>query len=744
MLVRKKEGAWRLCIDYRALNTKTIKDKFPIPVVEELLDELRGAKFFTKLDLRSGYHQVLMDPADIHKTAFSTHQGLFEFLVMPFGLSNAPATFQALMNTILGPFLRKFVLVFFDDILIYSSSWLEHLRHVRAVLQTLQVHKLFLKRSKCAFGMKSVGYLSHVISAAGVAMDAQKVQAILQWPTPRNTRALRGFLGSGFGTVLHQGQGAVAFFSQQIAPCHAKPGTANIVADALSRRDTGDTLCALTVSQPIFTFYDELRAEVAANTALDVQKAKAAAGTEGWSWVDGLLLHQGRVFLPPSSLMIPLALDHVHGMGHEGIQKTLHRFCADFTTPGDHGLVTNYVRSCRVCQQNKSECLKPGGLLQPLEVPSAVWTDIAMDFVEALPRVHGKLVILTVVDRFSKFAHFIPLGHPYIATSVARAFFRDIIRLHGISASIVSDRDPVFTSSFWRELFKITGTKLNMSSSFHPQTDGQSEVTNKIIAMYLRCLTGDRPRQWLQYLPWAEYCYNTSYQSSLQTSPFQVVYGRPPPAIRTYSPGEPKLPAVEQQLKDRDEFLMDIRSRLEQAQQHMKAQVDGSRREMFFQPGDWVWLRLLHRPTASMGVQQRGKLSPRYFGPYQILERIGDVAYRLQLPIGAKLHDVFHVGLLKQYRGDPPSGPPPLPPVKHGQVCPEPQAVLKSRMARGIHELLVQWKGQPAANAAWINLSESIRLYPNFQLEDELIVQGGRDVMWGRKYQRRRKMERNS
>ncbi|WVZ48949.1 LOW QUALITY PROTEIN: hypothetical protein U9M48_000334 [Paspalum notatum var. saurae] len=251
LLVRKKEGVWCLYIDYRALNAKTIKDKFPIPVVQELLDELRGAKFFTKLDLRSGYHQVLMDPADIHKTAFRTHQGLFEFLVMPFSLSNAPTTFQALMNTVLGPFLRKFVLVFFDDILIYSSSWVKHLRHVRAVLQTLQVHKLFLKRSKCVFGMKSVGYLGHVISAAGVAMDAQKVQAILQWPTPRNTRALRGFLGlagyyrrfirnfglpdfdqefvvecdasgSGFGAVLHQGQGAVAFFSQQIAPRHAK------------------------------------------------------------------------------------------------------------------------------------------------------------------------------------------------------------------------------------------------------------------------------------------------------------------------------------------------------------------------------------------------------------------------------------------------------------------------------------------------------------------------------------------
>jgi hypothetical protein len=193
--LKKVDDSWRFCVDYRTLNAKTVKDKFPILVVEELLDALRDTSFFTKLDLRFGYHQVLMHPNDVEMTAFRTHQGLFEFLVMPFGLTNAPATFQALMNDVLRPFLRRFILVFFDDILIYSSVWSEHLHHVRLVFEQLQAHKLYLKKSKCFFGARSVAYLGHVISVDGVAMDGEKVQVVLSWPPPTTVRAVRAFLG---------------------------------------------------------------------------------------------------------------------------------------------------------------------------------------------------------------------------------------------------------------------------------------------------------------------------------------------------------------------------------------------------------------------------------------------------------------------------------------------------------------------------------------------------------------------
>jgi hypothetical protein len=184
--------------------------------------------------------------------------------------------------------------------------------------------------------------------------------------------------------------------------------------------------------------------------------------------------------------------------------------------------------------------------------------------------------------------------------------------------------------------------------------------------------------------------------------------------------GEARLPTVHQQLLTRDEFFAEIRDRLEQAQQHYKMFYDHRYRELSFEEGQWVWLRLLHRPITSLEVKNTGKLGPKFYGPFWIIEKVGEVVYRLQLPQGAKIHDVFHVGLLKPFYGELPTAPSALPPLRHGRACPTPAKVIRARLAHGRHELLMQWTGQAASDVSWMELDEFWRLYPTFQLEDKL------------------------
>jgi hypothetical protein len=211
-----------------------------------------------------------------------------------------------------------------------------------------------------------------------------------------------------------------------------------------------------------------------------------------------------------------------------------------------------------------------------------------------------------------------------------------------------------------------------MSSAFHSQSDGQTEVVNKIIIMYLCCLIGDRPRQWLQWLPWAKFATirPTNHRCAHHRFGWSLVV-TPPPSVRSYEPGTTHVSTVAQQLAERDKFLTEICDHLEQTQQHYKSYYNKKHRDLQFSVHDWVWLRLLNRPVASLDITGRGKLGPHFYGPFKIIEWVDDVAYKLKLPTGAKLHSVFHVSLLKPYHGTMPNGPDILPPTRHGRAIPQ-------------------------------------------------------------------------
>lgn len=244
-----------------------------------------------------------------------------------------------------------------------------------------------------------------------------------------------------------------------------------------------------------------------------------------------------------------------------------------------------------------------------------------MDFIEGLPTSQGVDTVLVVVDRFMKYAHFLPLRHPFTAVTVAALFIKEIVRLHGFPSSIVSDRDKVFLSSFWQELFRLQGTKLIRSTSFHPQTDRQTEIVNKALETYLRCYINDHPKHWAKWVSWAEFCYNTSPHSTIKMTPFQALYGKPPPHLVRFGNLSTSVEHLDQLLRERDAMLDEIQFNLVKAQQNMKHYANTKRRELVFEEGDLVFLKLQPYRQKSLAKRTKEKLAPRFFGPYTVLAK---------------------------------------------------------------------------------------------------------------------------
>ncbi|KAL0561144.1 hypothetical protein IC582_001564 [Cucumis melo] len=819
LFVKKKDGSMHLCIDYRELNKVTVKNRYPLPRIDDLFDQLQGATVFSKIDLRSGYHQLRIKDEDVPKTAFRSRYGHYEFIVMSFGLTNAPAVFMDLMNRVFREFLDTFVIVFIDDILIYSKTEAEHEEHLRMVLQTLRDNKLYAKFSKCEFWLKQVSFLGHVVSKAGVSVDPAKIEAVTGWTRPSTVSEVRSFLGlagyyrrfvenfsriatpltqltrkgvpfvwskacedsfqtlkqklvtapvltvpdgsgsfviysdaskKGLGCVLMQQGKVVAYASRQLKsheqnyPTHDlelaavvfalkiwrhylygekiqiftdhkslkyfftqkelnmrqrrwlelvkdydceilyHPGKANVVADALSRK-VSHSAALITRQAPLHR--DLERAEIAVSVGavtmqfaqLTVQPtlrqriidaqindpylvekrglAEAGQAAEFSLSSDGGLLFERRLCVPSDSAVKTELLAEAHSSPfsmHPGSTKMYQDLKRVYWWRNMKREVAEFVSKCLVCQQVKAPRQKPAGLLQPLSIPEWKWENVSMDFITGLPRtLRGFTVIWVVVDRLTKSAHFVPGKSTYTASKWAQLYMSEIVRLHGVPVSIVSDRDARFTSKFWKGLQTAMGTRLDFSTAFHPQTEGQTERLNQVLEDMLRACALEFPGSWDSHLHLMEFAYNNSYQATIGMAPFEALYGkccRSP--VCWGEAGEQRLMGPEL-VQSTNEAIQKIRSRMHTAQSRQKSYADVRRKDLEFEIGDKVFLKVAPMKGV-LRFERKGKLSPRFVGPFEILERIGPVAYCLALPPSlSTVHDVFHVSMLRKYVPDP-------------------------------------------------------------------------------------------
>ncbi|KAH9320972.1 hypothetical protein KI387_015611 [Taxus chinensis] len=518
----KKDGMMRMCFDYQALNKKTIKNMYPIPHIDELLDELHGAIYFSKIDLRSGYHQIHVRGKDILKTAFRCHYGHYEFLVMPFGLTNAPATFQSCMNHL------------------FNKTWEDHLRHLDEVLGIMEVQSLFAKMSKCEFGLTEILYLGHVIGVKGVKVHQEKIQAMQDWPSLRNISELRGFLGlCGYYQRFVRGYLDIGAPLTDLTWKGAFRWTdeAQMIFDKLKVvMSTWPVLALPNFSEPFILECDASGLGIGAVLMQDrhpiaYESRKLRENERLYSTYDKEML----------AIMHALAKFRQYLVGGKFVVRT------------DHNSLRYFLEQNELNERQQKWVSRIQAYDFDIEYVKGK-KNVVADALSRRPHFavlySGYDRIYALVDRLTKYGHLFAIPTSFKALQVADLFFREIFRLHGLSKNIVSDRDNRFMRTFWQELFRLAGTELTPSTSYHPQTDGQMKIVNKWIEGYLRNYVLGQHRAWVKQLYLCEYCYNTTYHMSTGMTPFRALYGYDARSFVDMAFGDSRAPKARECLQD--------------------------------------------------------------------------------------------------------------------------------------------------------------------------------------------------
>ncbi|XP_063942791.1 uncharacterized protein LOC135150428 [Daucus carota subsp. sativus] len=633
---------------------------------------------------------------------------------MAFGLTNAPA-FMDLMNRVFKKYLDKFVIVFIDDILIYSKTTEEHAEHLKTALEILRKKKLYAKFSKCEFWLEEVQFLGHIVSREGIKVDPAKIEAIMNWERPKTPTEIRRFLGlAGYYRRFVRDFSRIATPLTKLTRKNEKFIWNEKCEESfqdLKKRLVSAPVLSLPDDQGNFVIYSDASYKGLGCVLMQHDKVIAYASRQLKPHEQKYLTHDLELAAIVFALKIwrhylygekcEIYTDH-KSLKYIFTQKELNmrqrrwlELIKDYDcTINYHPRKANVVADALSRKERLNVLTVPEELykeFQKLEIevrirePSeiAVYTmTFQPELLEKIKKCQeevmnqdvNKLVgeelctqkddqglpktkanhdaIWVIVDRLAKSAHFLPINERFSLDKLVHMYLKEIVVHHGVPVSIVSDRDPRFNLRFWKSFQECLGTKLNMSTAYHPQTDGQSERTIQTIEDMLRVCAIDFKGNWDEHLPLVEFAYNNSYHASIGMPPYEALYGR-----KCRSPvywdevGERKIlgPELVQQTK---EVIEIIQKRLIAAQSRQRNYADQSRRDVEFEDGEAVLLKVSPWKGLSR-FGKKGKLSPRYVGPFEILRRIGKVAYELALPPQMEhIHNVFHVSMLKKYNPD--------------------------------------------------------------------------------------------